>query len=43
MAENKGMKYFLQDHANFHGISTQKGSYFFVDIKKIENLLKKII
>ena len=43
MAENKGMKYFLQDHGNFHGISTQKGSYFCVDIKKIENLLKKII
>ena len=43
MAEHKGMKYFLQDHGNFHGISTQKGSYFYVDIKKIENLLKKII
>ena len=43
MAENKGMKYFLQDHGNFHGSSTQKNSYFYVDIKKIENLLKKII
>jgi len=43
MAETKGMKYYLQDHGNFHGISNKKNSYFYVDIKKIQKLLKKII
>ena len=43
MAETKGIKYYVQNHGNFFGISTEKGSYFFVNINKLKRLLEKII
>jgi len=43
MAESRGMKYYIQNHGDFFGTSQQKKSYFYVDINKLEQLLKKII
>ena len=43
IAETKGMNYYIQNHGDFYGISNQKDSYFYADIKKIDKLLKRII
>ena len=42
MAENLDINYIIQKHGSFYGKSTEKNSHFFVNIKKLDFLIKKI-